>query len=269
VIEMGFFSSLWEGVKDVAKTAVAVTVGLPIVAPIVIAEKLGLIDLDGKKDSKTTQEITQARKEVSQTSSLKKATTVQQVEDISKSLSNYRRIYERNAEYAEQSLTDTVNNCFADLMRRMRENEQISQSFGFDKIQEEKNQLISQINGTVTLAISTKLSLDNYDCRRILDMEAGSDKDKKMKNFADKVINDAKNNLADKISWTMRQVSNDISRFLESKINEKERTSQEEQRKFDNWIQKIENKTFDSERAQLEPRIKIYAIEQVEKILAA
>ena len=67
----------------------------------------------------------------------------------------------------------------------------------------------------------------------------------------------------------MREVKDDITRFLQNKMDEQEEKAQRDQQEFDNWIRQIENKTFDSERAQLEPRIKIYAIEQVEKILAA
>ena len=182
---------------------------------------------------------------------------------------NYRSIYEGNAKTVERILSDDVNNCFDDLIRRLREREQLAKNFGMDQIEWKKNQLTGDINGTIASAITRKLSLDDYECRRILDIEPGSERDRKMQQFTEKVIKDAKRNLADKIGSTMRQVYDDISSFLENTIANAENNAQREQNKFDNWAKDMENKNFDREKAQLEPRVKIYAIEQVEKILAA
>lgn len=262
---MGFFSSLWNGIKATA----AAVVSVPLIAPFYIADKLGIIDLDGKKDKQTAQKIEQARKEVSKTTSLSKATTVQQIEDISKVLRNYRSFYENNAKTVEKILKDDIDECFTDLIRRLHEKENIAKSFEFGKIQDIKNQICGDIEGTIADAIRLKLSIDNHECRQILDIKTGSERDRKMRQFTEKIIKDSKEDLADKIGWSMNQMTNNIARALQSMVKKQEDKARSDQQNFDNWIQQMENKTFDSEKAQLEPRVKIYAIEQVEKIFAA
>lgn len=262
---MGFFGSLWNGVK----TAAAAVVSVPILTPFLIADKLGIIDLDGKKDAKTTQEIAQARQEISKTTSLSEATTVQQVEDISKSLNNYRKIYERNAENVETALRDEINNCFSNLMNRLKTRASISKRIAFEELQRKQQRLLGDIDGTIVEELKKRLSIDDYECRRILDIKNSDEKDRTMKKFSERVIHEVRETLANKFSRTMRQISDDISNVLQNTVDDQERETQRKQKEFDNWVRDMENKTFDKEKAQLEPRIKIYAIEQVEKIFAA
>lgn len=266
---MGFFGKLWQGVKDVAATAVAV-VAAPVVLPVA-----GLMYAADKVhdafsgDKQTVQETKQISKEIGQTVSLSEATTVQQVEDISKTIRKYYKLHETKAETAESALKNGVNEFFSDLISRLKERDDLAESFGIEQIQKKKRNLCNDIDGTIVYELATRLSIDDSECRKILDMKPGNEKDRTINKFAERVIGDAKTKLANKISRAMNEVTNDITIFLQDTVDDQERKAKRKQNEFDSWTRDIENKTFDREKAQLPALEKLYAIEQIEKILAA
>ena len=252
---MGFFGWL----KDKAETALAI-VAAPIIVPMAITgyygeklgKKLGLISDD-----------------VGKTEALTETSSVAQVEDISNTVRDYYRKYAPEGEAKERAAQKNIDIFFDGIKNLLQKKPQLANDYGMSKLNSKKDRLCRDIEGTITDAIRTKLSLDNSECKKILSMQAGDEKSRKMKEFAERTIKNANKDLEEKIRRAMQEVKDDIARFLQNKMDEEEEKAQRDRQEFDNWIRQIENKTFDSEQAQLEPRIKIYAIEQVEKILAA
>lgn len=265
---MGFFGSLWRGVKKVAKgvaTAAAVVVSAPIWVPMVAADAVGLIDLDGKKNKKEVQDTTKA---ISEQTSIEEAHTVRQVQDIAALVRQYLNTYESDAETTETKCKNYVSKCFDGLIDELKQNKNFAQSFGIEHIKRKKDRLCDSIDGAIVNRIRLNLSIDNYDCRQILNMDAGAAKQRRMQEFVDKTIRDAKNDLAEKIDRTMKQVTDEISEFLQDNLESQERQAERMEKKFERWEVDIQNKNFDRERAQLPALEKIFALKQIEKLLA-
>ena len=260
---MGFFSSLWEGAKVLAAGAAAV-VTAPLWGPVIAVDEVGKRIWGNNK-----QEVQQISQAVSKTEALTETSTVAQVEDISKTVREFYKKYAPVGEAKEEAAQKNIEKFFDGIKNLLQKERQLANDYGMSKLNSKKDRLCRDIEGTITDAIRTKLSLDDSECKKILSMQAGDEKSRKMKEFAERTIQNANKDLENKIRTAMREVKDDITRFLQNKMDEQEEKAQRDQQEFDNWIRQIENKTFDSERAQLEPRIKIYAIEQVEKILAA
>lgn len=252
---MGF----WSWLKDKAETALAIAAA-PIIIPAAV------IGYTGEKIGKKLGLISE---DVGQTAELNETSTVSQVEDISNAVGKYYSEYAQIAEAKEKAAQKNIDIFFDGIKNLLQKKPQLVEDYGMSTLNRKKDRLCRDIEGTITDAIRTKLSLDNSECRKILSMKASNEKSRKMKEFADRTIQNANKNLENKIRQAMTEVKNDISRFLENKMDEQEDKARSDQQNFDNWIQQMENKTFDSEKAQLEPRVKIYAIEQVEKIFAA
>ena len=264
---MGWFDTLCNVGKKVAKAAavVAGTVAAVVAAPEVAitsalgysaykaGQKLGLIDSD----------------DVGKTEALTETSSAAEVEDISDALRRERKKYLKAGEDEENQCKKNVEIYFDYLIGEIRKEEKLSGSFSIEQILKKKLSLCDDIEGTITDALKLNLSLDNAECRDILSLDSGEEKQQKMDNFAMKVIGEAKDELSEKIKTTMNQLTNEITNFLTASLESAEVESESRKSKFDKWEQDMENESFDSERAQLEPRIKIYAIEQVEKILAA
>ena len=69
--------------------------------------------------------------------------------------------------------------------------------------------------------------------------------------------------MADKVSQNMNKINNELSDFLKGYIETQENAAQRAANQFQQWERDMNNKNFDSERAQLP------AIEQIEKVIAA
>lgn len=264
---MGFFSSLWNGVKKVAKavaTTAAVVVSAPIWVPVLAADAVGLIDLDGKKNNK---KVADTSKNIGNTVSINDAHSARQVQDIASLVRQYLNTYEGDAESTERKCKEYVQKCFDGLAEELKQNEKIAKSFGIENIQRKKNRLCDSIDGVVVDRIRFNLSIDNSECREILKLNAGAEKERRMKAFVDRTISDAKKDLADKISRTMKQVTNDISEFLEDNLESQESNALRMKEKFDRWEVDMRNKNFDREQAQLPALEKLFALQQIEKIL--
>ena len=245
---MGFFSSLCK------------TLALAVVSPVAAM---------GYAAYKVGKAISDNSKSVGRTKALTETSSVAQVEDISNTVRNFYREYAPRGEAKEKAAQKNIKKFFDGIKNLLQKERQLANDYGMSKLNRKKDKLCRDIEGTITDAIRTKLSLDNSECKKILSMPAGDEKSRKMKEFAERTIKNANKDLEEKIRRAMQEVKDDIARFLQNKMDEKEEKAQRDQQEFDNWIRQMENETFDREQAQLEPRIKIYAIEQVEKILAA
>ena len=252
---MGFFGWLKDKLIDAA-----VVVTSPVWLPASVAV-MGAVEA-GKKIGLISDDI-------GKTEALTETSTVSQVEKMSQDVRKYYNDYKPKAETKEEIAQKNIEILFNDIKAKFQEERQLANDYGMSTLDRKKDRLCRDIEGTITDAIRTKLSLDDSECKKILSMPAGDEKLRKMNEFAERTIQNANKDLENKIRTAMREVKDDITRFLQNKMDEQEEKAQRDQQEFDNWIRQIENKTFDSERAQLEPRIKIYAIEQVEKILAA
>lgn len=256
---MGFFSSLWSGIKKVAKAA-AVVVTAPIWVPVAIVDGILNSDNDKKKSDETSQAI-------SRTSSIDDAHSARQIQDIASLVRQYLNTYESDAESTEKKCKDYVKKCFDGLAEELKQNEKIAKSFGIESIQRKKNRLCDSIDGVIVDRIRSNLSIDNSECRAILKLNAGAEKERRMKAFVERTISEAKKDLADKISRTMKQVTDDISEFLEDNLESQESNALRMKEKFDRWEVDMQNKSFDRERAQLPALEKLFALQQIEKIL--
>ena len=267
---MGFFSSLWNGVTEVVKTAVAVAVApvvLPVAGVMYAADKIK--DALSSTSKKVEEKVKETNQNIGKSGALNETSSARQVEDISNLLYQYHKQYRPVGENVEDTCKKCVRDCFDELIKKLRKDEKLADSFGLEQIQRKKNRLCGDIDGAITDAIRKNLSLDNSQCVAILKLPAGSDKQRKMENFAKKVIDDAKDDLAHTVSRTMNQVTDDISNFLQDYIDNQERAAERETRNFEQWKRDMENQTFDREKAQLPALQKLYALEQIEKILAA
>ena len=261
---MGFFGSLWDGIKEAALTAAAVVLAPVILPAIIIEEKI-----DEKVDEKVKEKLKETNQNIGKSGALNETSSARQVEDISNLLYQYHKQYRPAGEKVEDACKKYVRDCFDELIKKLRKDEKLAGSFGLEQIQRKKNRLCSDIDGTITDAIRKNLSLDNPKCVEILKLPAGSDKERKMKNFAQKVIDDARDDLAHTVSRTMNQVTDDISNFLQDYVDEQERKAANVKNQFEQWERDMENQNFDREKAQLPALQKLYALEQIEKILAA
>lgn len=265
---MGFFSSLWNKTKEIAsdvveaaKVTAAVVVAIPLVTPFVIADKLGIINLDG--DNKETAN------ELGETFPLTGNSTPAEVQNIVALLRERVEVYRASGEKMESAAKEDINKFFVELTEDYKENEEVARLINFDLIEEDHKNLLKKIDGAYSKIYEKRLSIDDAECRNILAMDSGVRKKTTMLKFTEDLKKKAIENFSETFGNTVAQQENDICKALDNYFNAKATEFEEQRKKFEDWERDMQNQTFDKEKAQLPALEKLYVIEQVEKILAA
>ena len=60
-----------------------------------------------------------------------------------------------------------------------------------------------------------------------------------------------------------------IDEFLQDYVDSKSREAERMKNRFVEMERAMENKTFDADKAQLDPKVKLYAVDTIKDILAA
>ena len=250
---MGFLGRLWEGVKKIGTAIKEIFFPPPPPPPpqITISET----------------EVTTGK--IGESGSYKDTTTVTEVRDYEKMIRGYLDTYESKAKKQEVTYKKYVRDCFGHLIDALRANKNFAQSFSLKEFEKEKDLLCDTIDGKIVGVIRSKLSSGNSDCRKILDMDKGDNKKQSMEKFVDETIREAQENLAETVSDTMNKIEKNLEELLDGQVKTQENAAQRATNQFQQWEQDMKNETFDSERAQLPARKKLYAIEQIEKVIAA
>ena len=235
----------------------------PFALAITAAEKVGLIS--EPKPAARTNHISE---QIGKTESLSATSTVQEVENISNLLRQYHNQYCPDGAALEQSFRKGVKTCFDELIEQFEEREDLANAFGLESIRRRQERLLRRIDGSITDAISTKLSLDNYECRKILEMPKGDTRTRRMKDYVQQVIDDAKDDLIKAISDSLYEQSDAIAEFLENRLDDQEREARKSKAEFDRWEKEMKNNSFDREREQIPAQVTLYAIKRAEAILS-
>lgn len=248
---MGFFGDLWNGIKKVATAVKEFFFPPPPPPPPPI----------------TTSDTNYTTGRIGKEKSYEYTTTVTEVRNYEQMIRGYLNTYEPKARKQERTYKKYVRDCFGYLIDELKKNQNFAESFAFKKFEDEKDALCDEIDGAIVDVIRSELSSDNRDCRKILDMDAGNSKKQRMEEFVDKTIGKAQANLAKKVSDTMNEITAYLVKILDNQVETQERDANRTAKTYEKWEHDMKTKNFDIERAQLPARKKIYAIEQIEKIL--
>ena len=195
--------------------------------------------------------------------------SAQQVEDISLLVRQYQNEYAPYGRDIERHYQNELEKYFDNLIEQLKQDEEIANSFGIEHIRRRQRELIRRIKGSITDQIAIHLSTDDRECTRILSMSKGYNRTNRMKEYVQRVIHNAKEDLIEVVSDSLHNQTDDIIEFLQERLDTQEREVNNVTRSFDQWMNDMEKNTFNQEQAQLEPKVKIYAIEQLDKIIKA
>lgn len=96
-----------------------------------------------------------------------------------------------------------------------------------------KGRIPKTISGGIRNPMAKRMSLDDIECRGILKMDAGEEKKKAMKDFTQKVTEEALNNLAKNVRNSLSNQTEDIQDYLNSIAEEQAKAMQTLKEQFD------------------------------------
>ena len=247
--------------KGKIKDAVLETVAGVIVAPFYIADKLGVINLDGY--NKATAKV------IGETYALTENSSPEQVDNIVSLLRERVEVYQENGKKMETAAKEDINKFFKELTEDFNENAEVAKQINFEQIEDNHKKLLQDIEGAYSAVYEKKLSIDDAECRSILAMDRGKAKETAMLKFTEGLKKKAIENFAETFGNVISQQENDICKALDNYFNAKANDFAEQTKTFQDWERDMKNQTFNQEKAQLPATVKLYTIDRLEKILAA
>lgn len=111
-----------------------------------------------------------------------------------------------------------------------------------------KRRISKTISGGIREPLAKRMSLDDTECLGILKMDAGAEKRKAMKDFTQKVTEEALNNLAKSVRDSLNDQTEDIRDYLNSISEEQAKTMQVLKQRFDKMVGDNEMEQWDKEK---------------------
>ncbi len=256
---MGFWGSLWSGVKKVAETAVTIA-SAPIIIPAALAfgaaESIGLIS-------------SEASKEVEKVGNMTETSSAKQVEQVHEVLTVNNEKYLKEAEEIETGLKKYINACFESIISDIKTNRAIAERMDMEQLEYTQKQLCKGINGTITKKINTCLTIDNSTIREIMSKKDGLERKRAYKKYADEIILDARLKAADQCKYALNKQMEKLNEFLQGCVDKQNAEAERMKDRLDEIVKAKQEKTFESERINLQPKIKMFILDEIEKIMVA
>ncbi len=256
---MGFFGSLWNGIKKVAETAVVIA-SAPIIIPAAVA--YGVYDSIKNSSSEGSEKVAEV-------GNLTETSSARQVKQVHEVLTLNNEKYIKIAEATEEGYQKYINDCFAEIIRELKQDETISKSFNMESLLFEQKNLCRQMKGVITRKIYSELTLDNSEIRKIMAVSDKKQRKNRYNNYANGVLQDAMNHAAGQCRKALNVQMEQIDEFLQDYVDSKSKEAERMKNRFVEMERAMENKTFDADKAQLDPKVKLYAVDTIKDILAA
>lgn len=247
---MGFFSSLWNGIK----TAAAITVGTPLALGVWAADKVGLIDLPD---------------DVGEAEAIDENSSAQEINDSAEILEKSRAVYRADGERIEREIQQRITRFFDDLVQQLENADELTADFDTDGLRRQQRNLVREIRGSLTKPISIRLSMDDAECMQILSMNPGPAKKKRMERFCNQIFRDARTDLENNVEDILYRQTDELSTVLHKYVENKGAAAKRKKDELDSMGMTMKANAFDAEQAQLKPKTKIFALNEISKIIAA
>lgn len=232
---MGFLSSLWSNVKQAAKW---------------VAKKVGLID-----------------EEIGESKSVTNDSTVSDIGRMSTTLNSYSKTYEKLAQDHEERCILYVDNYFNELIADLKELEELYQGIDIKRLTDTQNAICRQIRGAYIKPIRNRLSLDDNECRDIIKLAAGPSKTAKMHDFSNRVFCEANCSLIKSVDVVLRQQAEEINAQMSKYVIKKENHLNLMHMQYEKIEKQFEDGSFDKEKTQMVPQIKINLVNQILNVI--
>ena len=174
------------------------------------------------------------------------------------------------AEKIEEACIQEVENCYDDFIQLLEQAmEEGANRAGLKRLKSAKTRIRRTIKGSVRTPLARRMSLDDTECLRILEMDSGTEKKDAMKKFTQKVIDEALKNTADQVKFSLEEQLEDIEDYLTGIQEEQQKGLKALKEQYDAMVAKGDQEATDREKECLEPMIVLEEIRLAEALLQA
>ncbi|MCU7209805.1 hypothetical protein NEH72_08105 [Turicibacter sp. 1E2] len=192
---MGFWSACKSFAKKVGRT---IGSGIETVGRVIKSET---VENMGRKLRDMCTEVDKLSQEVSELSSyIKESARLSETIRINESLSNFSLNLQKQADELEELSLKESKIYFEYLIEQLREtNGSNGVKINLNKMKREFLKIERNIRGSFKVHLAKRISLDDTECLRILQLEEGLEKKQRMECLGNKVLLEAREQLCDNI----------------------------------------------------------------------
>ena len=198
---------------------------------------------------------------------LREEARAREIEEMNSMVRQYRQSFRTAAASIERKSQQCVDIIFDGLMQSLCRDERLANSYGIKRIERQHDDVRKRVEGMIIKRIDTRITLDDEDCAAIFRTPKDVDKSRLMDEFGNKILAEAKEELAQFVAEILRRQADDITDSVQNYLADQERKTYEAQRQYADWEREKGSDTFDKEQAQLPARVKLHAIDRVEELL--
>lgn len=174
------------------------------------------------------------------------------------------------ADGIEETCIREVENCYDDFIQLLEQAmEEGANKAGLKRLKSAKSRIRRTIKGSVRTPLARRMSLDDAECLRILEMDSGTEKRDAMKRFTQRVIREALKNTADQVRLSLDEQLEDIEEYLTGIQEEQQKGLSTLKEQYDAMVAKGDQEATDREQECLEPMIVLEEIRLAEALFRA
>lgn len=134
------------------------------------------------------------------------------IERITQIFTDVKNQVHSRSEEIESAVTAEINFYVEELLDILSNNPETVEKYGIrvKRINREINRIASRIHGTMDNIISRKVSLDNAECKKIIQMIPGSKKEEAMREFLDSTFSEALAFCCSEIRSCLEEIYEDV-----------------------------------------------------------
>ena len=255
---MGFFSSIGGAISSGFKAAGRVVGGA--------IEKTGqFIGSEGLENAGRyiKDACSKTASDVGESSSYDRdKASVAQTVNINEILTQFSHRLKDQADELEQNALEDIRSYFEDIIDQI---ETSDVDIPTKQIRRAMTQTEREVKGTLKSYLAKRVSIDDHECLRILELPPGNDKINKMETFGRKVIKSGLDDLSVKIETVVKKYNDDLSETLNQVVELREKELKQVQSQFDEMLEQANGDIIDKEAAKLKPLILIQGARLVEE----
>lgn len=183
-----------------------------------------------------------------------------QTANMSGILSGFSISLQTQADRIEQNCVIESQKYFDELVKLI---ESSKSGINSNRLKKTFNNVKRNIDGFLKNHLAKRVSLDDNECLNILKMSAGNEKEKAMKTFGKKVIDEALNTLSQQIADIVKEQNEEIEEFFKDVLEKREIELSTMQNQFNLIATQSENDVLNKEKAKILPLIYISVTDTV------
>lgn len=159
----------------------------------------------------------------SESSYKKEEADIYTTERLNEILITFTNDYLPQADDIEKKIILSIEQYYDDLIAEVQKINGRSKSISFRRLVSAKKNIRSMIKGSIRTPLEKRMSLSDKECLEILKMKQGQDKKKAMKQFVNKVLNEALDNLVCNIKQTLHDQTDEVKEQLDGILNSRQK----------------------------------------------